>query len=93
MENLQACFGDSPTVNELLTPDPRIQGGACRTLAPSPEGGLASPRALRPRRRRPQPSGGLHACATRNPPTRTGHEPSWGGSPPKDGFVETVVAS
>ena len=32
MENLQACFGDSPTVNELLTPDPRIQGGACRTL-------------------------------------------------------------
>ena len=61
--------------------------------APSPEGGLASPRALRPRRRCPQPSGGLHARATRNPPTRTGHEPSWGGSPPKDGFVETVVAS
>ena len=32
MENLQAYFGDSPSVNELLAPDPRIQGGACRTL-------------------------------------------------------------
>ena len=29
--------------------------------APSPEGGLASPHALRPRRHRPQPSSGLHA--------------------------------
>ena len=32
MENLQAYIGDSPSVNELMTPDPRIQGGACRTL-------------------------------------------------------------
>ena len=32
MENLQAYFGASPSVNELMTPDPRIQGGACRTL-------------------------------------------------------------
>ena len=27
MDNLQACLGDSPSVNELLAPDPRIQGG------------------------------------------------------------------
>ena len=33
MENLQAYFGDSPSVNELLALDPRIQGGACRSLA------------------------------------------------------------
>ena len=33
MDNLQACLGDSPSVNELVTPDPRIQGGACRSLA------------------------------------------------------------
>ena len=32
MENLQAYFGDSPSVNELMTPDQRIQGGVCRTL-------------------------------------------------------------
>lgn len=36
MENLQAYFGDSPSVNELVTPDPRIQGGACRTLLQAP---------------------------------------------------------
>ena len=35
MDNLQACLGDSPSVNELLAPDPRIQGGACRSLAAS----------------------------------------------------------
>ena len=87
-----------PRTPHLRTPRPRVHRSPqpaphSPETAPSPEGGLASPRALRPRRRRPQPSGGLHARATRNPPTRTGHEPSWGGSPPKDGFVETVVAS
>ena len=32
MENLQAYFGDSPSVNELMTPDPRIRGGAWPSL-------------------------------------------------------------
>ena len=32
MDNLQACFGDSPSLNELLAPDPRIQGGGVPVL-------------------------------------------------------------
>ena len=40
MENLQAYFGDSPSVNELLAPDPWIQGGRatpCAHAAPPPK--------------------------------------------------------
>jgi hypothetical protein len=84
-----------PRTPDLRTPRPRVHRSPqpaphSPETAPSPEGGLASPRALRPRRRRPQPSGGLHAAPLA---TRPHEQASWGGSSPKDGFVETVVAS
>ena len=57
-----------PRTPHLRTPRPRVHRSPqpaphSPETAPSPEGGLASPRALRPRRRCPQPSGGLHTPA------------------------------
>ena len=70
-----SCTSATPA-HACTAPQPQLPSPE---TAPPPEGGLASPRALRPRRRRPQPSGGLHA--RRSHPAHSRHRPAATPSP------------